>query len=202
VFNFLVSRATNESSFYTETPFVQHRPSSRTQSQPPAPSAISTSHLQAPTTTTATSRPLSSADESGPVAKRLRSQIDAGATNTAGTATVGVNLKTRGGRGASAGEVNVNGNGNNNQTLVKKPRARQALAYANTVPAAGRVSGSSSSRSSGASNSGAGNNSGGGGKSNVNPQAIPVVMRRSSRLLSGTGAGGGAKAGLKVCLFG
>jgi len=153
-------RGTTESSFFSEASFVQQR------------SRSSTSVLQTPGTT-ATSRPLSSADESGPVAKRLRSQMDA----------VGVSLKMRAGRGESV-------SGTNNQTLVKK---RQALAYANIVPSTsgGRGSGSPSSRSGGGSSGG--NNSG--GKSG---QAQPhVVTRRSSRLLSGTGLG---LMGGKVCL--
>lgn len=138
------------------------------------------------------------------MAKRLRSQIDAGAasatTNTAGTATVGgVNLKMRGKGAGESANGNVNGNPNNNgpnsQTLLKKPRARQALAYANVVPSSG-----SSRSGSGGSNSG---NNSGGGKSNVASQGQGVITRRSSRLLSSVGLGGAVsgKVGLKVCVF-
>ena len=136
-----------------------------------------------------------------------------GVTNVVGSGTVGESMKMRagkGGAGAGVGEssvVNINGNTtNNNLTAVKKPRVRPALAYANIVPS-GRASGSSSRSGSGGSNNGGGNNSGG-GKSNVNVQALGhgVVTRRSSRLLSGAGFGGGGaagagKVGLKVCWF-
>jgi hypothetical protein len=51
----------------------------------------------------------------------------------AGMATMGVGLKMKAGRGGESGGMvtnvygsNPNQNGMNNQTLVKKPRARQA----------------------------------------------------------------------------
>jgi hypothetical protein len=70
------------------------------------------------------------------------------------------------------------------------------------VPSSGGRASGSSSRSGSAGTGNSGGNNSGGGKSNVNPQAQPQVMtRRSSRLLSGTGAslGGAGKVSVKVC---
>lgn len=208
--NIIIKRASSELSFFTEHSFLQQRPSSRAHPGIPQTSTPN-AHLHPPTTGTATSRPLSSADESGPVAKRLRSQIDGGTgvgnVVPGGGTTVGESVKTttRAGAGAGVGEGSVvNVNGNNNLTAVKKPRVRQALVYANIVPS-GRGSGSSSRSGSGGSNNGGGGGSGKSGNANVQASGLGVV-RRSSRLLSGGGVGGGGgggavKVGLKVCGF-
>jgi len=58
---FLILSATNDSSFYPDNSFVTHRP---VRSQPPPPPL--------PPANSGIPRPLSSADESGPVPKRLR----------------------------------------------------------------------------------------------------------------------------------
>jgi anaphase-promoting complex subunit 3 len=143
----LPTSATNESSFYPlENSFQQPQPPNPrvTRSQQP-PNAPFQAH---------TSRPLSSADEAGPVPKRLRS--------TSHQAEV----------------IKLKSNKLNSDDPSKKARARPALLFANIFSSSGR-------RSQHAAPS---RNVNAPGKGNVQPNAPTLAPRRSSRLLSGTGA--------------
>lgn len=142
---FLTS-VTNESSFYPlENSFQQP--------QPPNPRTTRSQQVHVPLQTHA-SRPLSSADEAGPVPKRLRS------TSRQAEAIKSKSSKL------------------NSDDPSKKARARPALLFANIFSSSGRRSQhAASSRNANAP-----------GKGIVQPTAPTLAPRRSTRLLSGTGA--------------
>ncbi|KXN82599.1 hypothetical protein AN958_02450 [Leucoagaricus sp. SymC.cos] len=140
------SLATNESSFYPlENSFQQP--------QPPNPRTTRSQQANAPLQVHA-SRPLSSADEAGPVPKRLRSTSH------------------------QAEAIKSKNNKLNLDDPSKKARARPALLFANIFSSSGRRS----------QHPAPSRNVNAPGKGNVQPNAPTLAPRRSSRLLSGTGA--------------
>ncbi|KAF9036594.1 hypothetical protein BJ165DRAFT_1504550 [Panaeolus papilionaceus] len=156
------SIATNDSSFYPDNSFQMHRP---TRSQP---------HNLNPAQTV--SRPLSSADEAGPVTKKLRSTSRQAEGPVAAVGVVpAVALKSKTSKSSL-------------DDPLKKARARPALSFANIFSSSGR--GSQTTTSSRAANIAS-------GKSNTNPNnnaaaqapaggnGAGITTRRSTRLLSG-----------------
>jgi anaphase-promoting complex subunit 3 len=143
-------RATNDSSFYPPDNSFQHSHSRPTRSQ----IALSGSTQQP------TSRPLSSADETGPVPKKLRSttrQPDAIKPSKPNKLTV--------------------------DEPLRKARARPALTFANFFSSSGRHSQPTTS-SSRTAIGGLGKS----GTQQIQPSNPSIATRRSTRLLTGTGS--------------
>ncbi|KZT69078.1 TPR-like protein [Daedalea quercina L-15889] len=153
------SVATADSSFYPDASFIQ--PMRASKSQPTALAA----HPPAV-------RPLSSADEAGPVTKKLRSSVrQRTAPPSSNAADLNLNLKPSKSTGALAGA--------NDRSKSSKARARPALTIANIFSSSGRGQTAASSRlhAAGAAV---------GKHSREQQPAAGHGTRRSTRLNSGT----------------
>ena len=140
--------------------------------------------LQVPMGVGVTSRPLSSADESGRVTKRLRSEMDGNGNVGGGGAVMAAgivaNLRTRAGKGeGNATTATANGNGNGG---TKKTRVRP------NVGGVGRGGGTGTGLGRGS-----GGKAGGQTQTQTQTQGQRVITRRSWRLMSGSGT--------KVCFY-
>ncbi|KAF9533502.1 hypothetical protein CPB83DRAFT_889998 [Crepidotus variabilis] len=158
------SIGTNDSSFYPDNSFQAHRnPRIQTQSTIPV--------LAVP-------RPLSSADEAGPVTKRLRStssQPEVLPPNPPPPTAAAQNLKSK------PSKSNLD-----DPSMMKKARARPALSFANIFSSSSRRSQSTTSSRTNAAGAASGKSN-----NNVPPPAAAVATtgiatRRSTRLQSGT----------------
>ncbi|KAH9951396.1 protein prenylyltransferase [Amylocystis lapponica] len=155
------SIATADSSFYPESSSIQG-PIRASRSQPMVSLAV-----QPPAV-----RPLSSADEAGPVTKKLRPAVrQRTAPSSSNAADSNVSLKPS----RSVGALPIP-NGADDRPKPSKARARPALTVANIFSSSGRAqTAAAASRSAGV----------GRGAREQQPAAGPAT-RRSTRLLSGT----------------